>query len=67
MNAHSVLRYLSNQPNIKSRQDTWLDTLSDFDFETGYIKGKENRVADALSRRVHANHISTMRPYGTSI
>jgi len=27
--------------------------LSEFEFEVRHIKGKENKVADALSRRVH--------------
>jgi len=36
-----------------------LATLHEFDFEIRYIKGKENRVVDALSRRVWVNHIAT--------
>lgn len=28
------------------------------------IKGKENKVADALSRRIHVNHIIIMNSYG---
>jgi len=39
--------------------------LSEFDFEIGYIKGKENRVVHALSKRVHVNHITTMISDGT--
>jgi hypothetical protein len=31
----------------------WLAFLSEFDFEVRHIKGKENKVVDALSRRVH--------------
>ena len=27
--------------------------LSEFDFEVRHIKGKENKVADALSQRTH--------------
>lgn len=38
--------------------------LSEFDFEIKYIKGKEKRVADALSRRVQVNHTGTMSSYG---
>lgn len=39
-------------------------TLNEFYFEIRYIKGKENRVAYALSRRVHTNHFAIMHPYG---
>lgn len=52
MSRHGGLSYLLDQPNINVRQAKWLDTLSDFDLEIRYIKGKENRVIDALSRRV---------------
>ena len=34
--------------------------LSEFDFEVKHIKGKENRVADALSRRTHKVYEITM-------
>lgn len=32
-----------------------------------YIKGKDNRVADALSRRIHVNHITVMSSYGIDL
>jgi len=38
--------------------------INKFDFEIRYIKGKENRVADALSRRVHVHHLAAMSSYG---
>ncbi len=52
-----------DQPNINARKARWLATLSEFDFELRYIKGKENRVADALSRRVQVNHIAAVSYY----
>ena len=42
-----------------------MGTLSEFYFETRYIKGKENRVTDALNRRVQMNHVAAMSSYGT--
>ena len=48
---HHSLRYLQTQPNLSRRQARWLETLQEFDFEITYLPGKENVVADALSRR----------------
>ena len=42
MSDHSRIRYLFEQPNM----------ISEFEFEIKYIKGKENKVVDALSRRM---------------
>ncbi|GKF52184.1 hypothetical protein Tco_0148651, partial [Tanacetum coccineum] len=33
------------------RQRRWLESLADFDCEIHYLPGKENVVADALSRK----------------
>jgi len=49
---HSLINYF-NQPTLNARQAQWVDFLSGFDFEIKHLKGKENRVADALSRKVH--------------
>eukprot|EP00253_Pinus_taeda_P029605 PITA_29605 len=48
---HSLTNYFS-QPTLNTRQARWADFLSGFDFEIKHLKGKENRVADALSRKV---------------
>jgi hypothetical protein len=50
---NSGVKYLFNQPDLNARQARWLAFLSEFDFEVRHIKGKENKVADALRRRVH--------------
>ena len=31
--------------------------MCEFDFDIEHIKGKENKVVDALSRRVHAMYV----------
>jgi len=67
MSDHSGLRYLFDQPNLNVRKFTWLATLSEFDFEIRYIKGKWNRVTDALSKKVPVNHIVIMRSYGIEL
>eukprot|EP00253_Pinus_taeda_P020616 PITA_20616 len=48
---HSLTNYFS-QPTLNARQARWVDFLSGFDFEIKHLQGKENRVADALSRKV---------------
>jgi hypothetical protein len=50
---NSGVKYLFNQPDLNARQARWLAFLSEFNFEVRHIKGKENKVADALRRRVH--------------
>jgi hypothetical protein len=53
---HSGLKYLFEQPTLNSRQTRWLEFLSEYDFDINHIKGKKNKVVDALSRRVHLMH-----------
>ena len=36
---------------MNARERRWSEFLSEYDFGISYIKGKENVVADALSRR----------------
>jgi uncharacterized membrane protein len=50
---NSRVKYLFNQPDLNARLARWLAFLREFNFEVRHIKGKENKVADALSRRVH--------------
>jgi hypothetical protein len=50
---HRSLQYIFNQPNLNARQRRWMEFLCEYDFEIRYIQGKENVVADALSRRRH--------------
>jgi hypothetical protein len=38
---------------LNDRQSRWLEFLSEYDFDIKHIKGKENKVADALSMKVH--------------
>ena len=47
------LKYLFDQPDLNARQARWLAFLSEYHFELKHIKGKENKIADALSRRNH--------------
>ena len=37
--------------------------LSEFDFEIKHIKGKENKVVHALSRKVHEMHVEYLNTF----
>jgi hypothetical protein len=64
---HNGLKYLFDQPNLNARQSRWLEFLCEYDFDIKHIKGKDNRVVDALSRRVHELHATTIIMYQTGI
>eukprot|EP00253_Pinus_taeda_P035833 PITA_35833 len=61
------LRSGYHRPNLNTRQARWFAMINEFDFDIRYIKGKENIVANALSRQVHVNHLATMSSYGTNL
>ena len=49
--------------SLNSRQDRWVAFLSEYDIEIRHIKGKENIVADALSRQKHELHFVLVSEY----
>ena len=57
------LKYLFHQKKLKARQARWLAFMSEYDFEIRNIKGKENIVADALSRQQHKLQIVLFSGY----
>jgi hypothetical protein len=52
MREHYGLKYFFEQPRLNSIHVRWMVLISEFCFEIKHIKGKENRVADALNRSV---------------
>jgi hypothetical protein len=44
-----AFKYLLDKHNLNAHQASWLAFLTKYDFEIKHIKGKENKVADALS------------------
>ena len=67
MTNNKGLNYLLDQPNLNARQDRWLAFLSEYDFEIQHIKGKENKVVDALSRNVRLNFAVAISTYSTDL
>ena len=57
---HCGLKYLFDQSTLNSRKSRWLEFLCEFDFEIKHIKGKENKLVDALSRKVHEMHVVSL-------
>ena len=57
---HHGLEYLFEQATLNARQVRWMEFLCEFDFEIKHIKGKENKVVDALSMKVHEMHVETL-------
>ena len=48
---HKSLKYIFTQWDLNMRQRKWMEYLEDYDFTLHYHPGKENVVADVLSRK----------------
>ncbi|KAK1601999.1 hypothetical protein QYE76_027104 [Lolium multiflorum] len=48
---HESLKYLKSQHNLNKRHAKWVEFIESFPYVIKYKKGKENVVADALSRK----------------
>jgi len=46
-----TLKYFATQPKLSSKQVRWQDTLALFNVDIQHKPGKDNVVADALSRK----------------
>ena len=57
---HDGLNYLFEQPNLNARQRRWMELLFEYDFDIKHIKGKENKVDDALCRKIHVMHVAAI-------
>jgi hypothetical protein len=63
---HSGLEYFFEQSTLNARQARWLELINEYDFDIKHIKFKE-KVVDALSKRVHEMHATTIRMYKTDL
>jgi hypothetical protein len=54
---HKSLNYIFTQPDLNLRQRRWFELIKDYDLGINYHPEKANVVADAFSRRSHANQL----------
>jgi hypothetical protein len=64
---HNDLKYLFDQPTLNARQIRWMEFLCEYDFNIKHIKGKQNKVADALSKKVHELYATAISMYQTEM
>ena len=55
MTDHISLKFFFSQTDWNARQARWLSFLSEFDMDIKHIRGKENKISDALSRNACQN------------
>ena len=67
MTDHCGLQYLFDQPKLNTRQARWMALLSEFDFEIKHVKGKENKVVNALSRSMKTIHLEAVSTCETNV
>ncbi|RDX89809.1 Retrovirus-related Pol polyprotein from transposon 17.6, partial [Mucuna pruriens] len=56
---HQSLKFLKSQGKLQKRHAKWLEFIKMFPYVIKYKKGKENIVADALSRRLLLTSLQT--------
>ena len=54
---HNPLEHLFRQKTLSKRKINWLESIAEYDFQIRYIRGKDNRAADALSMREKASAV----------
>ena len=50
MSNNISLKYLFDQQSLNARHARWMSFLCEYEFKIKHIKGKENKVVDALTR-----------------
>lgn len=57
---HGGMSYLFDEPKLNVRHERWITLSSEFHFEVKYIKGKENKVENSLSRRLQVAYVEAI-------
>jgi hypothetical protein len=55
---HKSLEYIFTQSELNMRHRRWLELIKDYELEIHYHPGKQNMVADALSRKSQVNMLA---------
>ncbi|XP_057837506.2 uncharacterized protein LOC131047721 [Cryptomeria japonica] len=55
---HNNLRHFFEQQDLNDRQQKWVSKLQSYDFDISFVKGTQNVVVDALSRRPHLSSMA---------
>jgi hypothetical protein len=64
---HNGLKYLFDQPTLNARQSRWLEFLYEYNFDIKHIKEKEKKMVDALKKRVHELHATSISMYQANL
>ena len=64
---HHGLKYLFEQPHMNATQAIYIELLSELNFEIKCIKGKENRVVDALNKRNQIMQLSAINNWKSNL
>ena len=59
---HASLRTATQSPHLSQKMAPWLSLFAEYNFEVKYKPGKQNALADALSRRpdYELAHVTTL-------
>jgi len=57
---HDGLKHLFEQPTLNAIQKIWMELLCEYYFYIKHIQGKDKKVADALSRKMHVMHVAAI-------
>ncbi|KAK8663978.1 hypothetical protein V6N13_083783 [Hibiscus sabdariffa] len=63
---NTAISYFLTQPKLTARQARWQEFLAEFDFGFEHKAGRENKVADALSRRADLVALRKLAPMSAS-
>jgi hypothetical protein len=58
---HESLEHIFTQKDLNAQQRHWSELFSEYDFIISFIKGKENKVVDALSRRLKIHSVLSLK------
>ena len=64
---HNSIKYFLEQKELNERQQKWVSKVQAYDFEIEYVKGKNNVVVDALSRRPASLSLMSISKYWRSL